>query len=419
MKYKSYLALLLVLVLTAGLMTACLGQSTDTPTRQPIWMVVLSNELNVYADPDVNSEVVATLIEDDRVQVLKVEGDWCRIQYKDFEAYVQAAYVADPATTTVTTLPTQQHTLMVVTADTLNVRTGPGTDFDVQGSLKEGDEVQVLEIEGDWCRIQYKGTEAYVHKDYVALPGSTTVATTTTTKAVTTTANKTNATSPQYTDRYIDADGLLQFKPDGRYVQADSYADGEIPWALRLVNDWNPMPKGYDEALTMVKANPSVTTQPVDSRMLKDLEAMLAAGKAYNIGVQSAYRSASKQSELYWRKVNEYKSRYSDPVQVQTKAGEVVKRPGYSEHNLGLAVDLYGSGDHSLTSSFANTAAYKWLMENCADYGFILRFPKGKEAITGVIYEAWHFRYVGDAATAHAIMDNGLCLEEYLEQNKK
>ena len=244
-----------------------------------------------------------------------------------------------------------------------------------------------------------------------------TAVTTTTTQEVTTMANKTNSpTSPQYSDRYIDADGLLQFKTDGHYVQADSYADGEIPWALRLVNDWNPMPKDYDETLTLVKVSPSVTTQPVDARMLEDLQAMLEAGKAYTIGVQSAYRSAAKQGELYWRKVNEMKGRYSDPVQAQTKAGEVVKRPGYSEHNLGLAVDLYGSGDHSLTSSFAKTGAYKWLMENCADYGFILRFPKGKEEITGVIYEAWHFRYVGDAATAHAIMDNGLCLEEYLER---
>ena len=58
-------------------------------------------------------------------------------------------------------------------------------------------------------------------------------------------------------------------------------------------------------------------------------------------------------------------------------------------------------------------------MENCADYGFILRFPKGKESVTGVIYEAWHFRYVGDPTVAHAIMDNNLCLEEYLAQEKK
>ena len=243
--------------------------------------------------------------------------------------------------------------------------------------------------------------------------------TTTTTKKTTTTTTATKAvttTSPQYTDRYIDEDGMLQFEPGNNYVQANAYPDGNIPWYLLLVNDWNPMKKGHDESVKMVKASPSVTSQPVDARIKEDLEAMLEAGKAYNIGVQSAYRSATKQGELYQRQVNYYKTIYSDPVVIQSKAGEVVKRPGFSEHNTGLAVDLYGSGDHSLTESFGRTEAYAWLMENCADYGFILRFPKGKESITGVIYEAWHFRYVGDPEIAHAIMDNGLCLEEYLEQ---
>ena len=247
----------------------------------------------------------------------------------------------------------------------------------------------------------------------------TTTTTTTTMKKTTKTTTATKAvttTSPKYTDRYIDEDGMLQFEPGSNYVQANSYPDGNIPWYLLLVNDWNPMKKGYDETVKMVKASPSVTSQPVDARIKEDLEAMLEAGKAYNIGVQSAYRSATKQGELYQRQVNYYKTIYSDPVVIQSKAGEVVKRPGFSEHNTGLAVDLYGSGDHSLTESFGRTKAYAWLIENCADYGFILRFPKGKESITGVIYEAWHFRYVGDPEIAHAIMDNGLCLEEYLEQ---
>ena len=227
------------------------------------------------------------------------------------------------ATTTTTTAPTQRHTLMVVTADVLNVRTGPGETYDVQGTLQQGDEVQVLASEGDWFRIQYKGTEAYVLGIYLHDPNATSGTTTTTTGTAGTTA-RTTVNSAAYPDRYIDEDGLLQFKTDGHYVQANSYPNGDIPWALRLVNDWNPMPKGYDEGLTFVKANPSATSQPVDTRMKADLEAMLEAGKEYNIGVQSAYRSASKQGELYWRKVNEYKNRYVDPVQLQTKAGEVV-----------------------------------------------------------------------------------------------
>ncbi len=96
----------------------------------------------------------------------------------------------------------------------------------------------------------------------------------------------------------------------------------------------------------------------------------------------------------------------------------MVKRPGYSEHNTGLAVDLGGSGNFKLEQDFENTAAFAWLIENCADYGFILRFPKGKEAITGVIYEPWHYRYVGKEA-AKEIMSSNLCLEEYLEKYQK
>lgn len=329
-----------------------------------------------------------------------------------------------PTITTPSTKPTQAYTLMVVSADVLNVRTGPGTTYDVQGTLPAGAEVQVLAWEGDWCRIQYEGTEAYVSAVHLTRPdnGTTTAAddTTTTADSTTTTRATTTTAAPTYDDRYIDEDGMLQFKTDGRYVQSSSYAaSADIPWALRLVNDWNPIPLGYDDKVKMANVSGDAGTKQVDARMVDALQQMLAAGKAHNIGVQSAYRSSSKQSELYWRQVNKWKSQYKDEVQLQTKAGEIVKRPGYSEHNLGLAVDLYGSGDYSLTETFENTAAYKWLIENCADYGFILRFPKGKESITGVIYEAWHFRYVGSAAVAHEIMDNHLCLEEYLEKNKK
>ena len=259
---------------------------------------------------------------------------------------------------------------------------------------------------------------------------TTTAATTTTTTTkkttTTTTTEKTTATTkatdpvenPKYPDRYIDKGGMLQFEPGDNYVQADSYNGATIPWNLMLVNDWNPMEEGYDEGVTMKKVDRNAVNnnQKVDARMYEDLMAMLDAGKEFNIGVQSSYRAYAKQEQLYWNKVAELKRQYSDPVVYQSLAGEVVKRPGFSEHNTGLAVDLYGSGDYSLTESFANTKAYKWLMENCADYGFILRFPEGKEEITGVIYEAWHFRYVGDPDIAHEIMDNGLCLEEYLEQ---
>jgi LAS superfamily LD-carboxypeptidase LdcB len=93
----------------------------------------------------------------------------------------------------------------------------------------------------------------------------------------------------------------------------------------------------------------------------------------------------------------------------------VVARPGTSEHHVGLAVDILGSGYYSLEQSFENTAAFKWLKAHCAEYGFILRYPKEKEHITGVIYEPWHYRYVG-VDVAKEIMSRNITLEEYLEE---
>lgn len=250
-------------------------------------------------------------------------------------------------------------------------------------------------------------------------PTPTTVATTVTTTTVattkTTTTSSTKATTkaaPTADDTcWLDDAGMLQFKSDGRYVQSDNLSD----WKLLLVNDWNGMPSNYESTVSFVSAG---RNQTVDSRILEDLQAMLTAGSAYGIGVQSGYRSAEHQGTLYWRQVQYRRNNGQSELAAQKAAGQVVKRPGYSEHNTGLAVDLGGSGNFNLDESFENTAAFKWLYENCADYGFILRFPKGKEDVTGVIYESWHYRYVGKE-TAREIMDNNLCLEEYLEKYQK
>ncbi len=233
----------------------------------------------------------------------------------------------------------------------------------------------------------------------------TTIPTTTTAAPTTTTTTAPSATTKTTAPSRV----LLQYDPVGRYVQ------GEVTdWRLKLVNDWNPIDENYEKGITLVKAGNR--SQIADSRILADLNAMLAAGKTYGIDVQSGYRGYDHQARLYWRQVDAQRGYGHDDKKAQEIAGTVVKRPGYSEHNSGLAVDLGGSGNFTLTQSFENTPAYRWLIENCADYGFILRFPKDKETITGVIYEAWHFRYVGKEA-AKIIMENGLCLEEYLEQN--
>ncbi|MBR2807404.1 MAG: M15 family metallopeptidase, partial [Oscillospiraceae bacterium] len=86
---------------------------------------------------------------------------------------------------------------------------------------------------------------------------------------------------------------------------------------------------------------------------------------------------------------------------------------GTSEHQLGLALDIVDTNERQLNSTQANNATQQWMMENCWKYGFILRFPEDKEDITGIIYEPWHYRYVGKEA-AKEITEQGVCLEEYL-----
>lgn len=215
---------------------------------------------------------------------------------------------------------------------------------------------------------------------------------------------------------YIDINGLLQYSTKGHYVQMDSYQGGGQPdWQLLLVNDWNPLPAGYDSDVSFTTVTGG---KQMDSRITDAVEQMLKDASAYELAVVSAYRPKDEQNTLYWRKVKQYTDKGYSDLEAQKVGGTIVKRPGFSEHNCGLAMDVGGSGDYTLEQTFANTAAYTWLIDHCADYGFILRFPEGKEDITGVIYEPWHYRYVGVEAAKY-IMDNDLCLEEYLAQVQK
>lgn len=198
----------------------------------------------------------------------------------------------------------------------------------------------------------------------------------------------------------------------GHYVQKN-----RSPWNLLLVNDWNPVPDQYLSAVTIADFNgPS---KQCDSRIIEPLRNMLNDGNAYNasfrLSAASLYRTEELQARNYNRQVTYYKNQGYDQETAESKAATVVKRPGESEHNTGLCVDLLGAGYSSLEQSFANTEAYTWLRAHCADYGFILRYPKEKEAVTAVIFEPWHYRYVG-VETAKEIMSRGLCLEEYVEE---
>ena len=95
----------------------------------------------------------------------------------------------------------------------------------------------------------------------------------------------------------------------------------------------------------------------------------------------------------------------------------MVAVPGTSEHELGLAVDLTDNDYRELDEAQEDTATQKWLMENSWRYGFILRYPNDKSEATGIIYEPWHYRYVGKA-TAKAVYESGLCLEEFFDSER-
>ena len=137
-------------------------------------------------------------------------------------------------------------------------------------------------------------------------------------------------------------------------------------------------------------------------------EQMATDAKAlgFDLVAFSGFRSYEYQTTLYNNYVNrdgkEAADRYS-------------ARPGHSEHQTGLAFDIGEKSreDLWLTAEFGETPAGKWLADNAHKYGFILRYPEGKEDVTGFMYEAWHFRYLG-VEKATEVKQTGLTLEEYL-----
>ncbi|MCL2884224.1 MAG: M15 family metallopeptidase [Oscillospiraceae bacterium] len=197
---------------------------------------------------------------------------------------------------------------------------------------------------------------------------------------------------------------------DDTQAAATTSAIDKSAWNLVLVNKWLPLPDGFDSTLTLAAVG---NGQTLDARIVADFQAMLQAGSAYQLHAQSGFRSVAQQTTLFNREVAGYTAKGYSQADAEALAAQVVARPGTSEHNTGLAVDMAGSGDNSASMSFVNTPAFAWLKDNCYKYGFILRYPDNTTAVTGITYEPWHYRYVGvEAATA--IMSQGITLEQYL-----
>ena len=137
------------------------------------------------------------------------------------------------------------------------------------------------------------------------------------------------------------------------------------------------------------------------------------AAQGLSMYVTSAYRAYDRQVEIFNQSMQERMDQGMTPLEAYQETSIQVAMPGTSEHATGLAVDIISTEYDELDERQGDTDEQKWLMEHCQEYGFILRYPSDKSDITGIIYEPWHYRYVGKEA-AEEIMEQGLTLEEYL-----
>ena len=182
-------------------------------------------------------------------------------------------------------------------------------------------------------------------------------------------------------------------------------------WKLLLVNKQHPIPEDYSFTLGTIKGS-----MKCDERIIAPLTEMFEAAKkdGINLVVCSPYRDINRQEFLFNRKMNQYLNNGYSYLESYKNASITVTVPGASEHEIGLALDIISDNYSALDEGFGETQAGLWLKENSKEYGFILRYPKGKEDITGIQYEPWHFRYVGKMA-ACVIMEQDITLEEFID----
>lgn len=172
------------------------------------------------------------------------------------------------------------------------------------------------------------------------------------------------------------------------------------------------MEEGYKPELVELMPDYSVDKRIADAatQMLADAEK-----EGLYIEVCSAYRSVDRQEQLFNESVQDRLNWGLDYWEAFANTRQSVAEPGTSEHALGLALDLISSEYSELDEGQRETKEAKWLAANCHKYGFILRYPPEKTGITNIIYEPWHYRYVG-VEDATKIMGLGITLEEYLQE---
>lgn len=214
---------------------------------------------------------------------------------------------------------------------------------------------------------------------------------------------------PDLTDSEIEemAQKLMSTE-DGSVVTTDVDCD----WRLILVNPTHRLPEDFtvETALLEKGSDARFDVRAVDAlrEMIGDCEK-----EGLSVVVRGSYRTMEQQKELFEAKTEELMKSGMSRSSAEKEAATVVAYPGTSEHQLGLAADIVSGENLDLEENQENTPTQKWLMKNCWKYGFILRYPTSMSHMTGIIYEPWHYRYVGDVA-AQMMHEENLCFEEFL-----
>ena len=213
------------------------------------------------------------------------------------------------------------------------------------------------------------------------------------------------------TETLLNGQGTVKAEVDTRDANSEEVVFDKNDWKLLLVNKQHIIPEDYEFTLGTIKGS-----MRCDERIIDPLTKMFAAAKedGINLVVRSPYRDMARQEYLFERKVKTFQATGMSYMDAYKKASFTVTVPGASEHQVGLAVDITSDTYSLLNIGFADTPAGKWLAEHSWEYGFILRYPLGKEEITGIQFEPWHFRYVGVDA-AQVITSRNITLEEFVE----
>jgi len=179
---------------------------------------------------------------------------------------------------------------------------------------------------------------------------------------------------------------------------------------LWLVNQHNPL--ASDFVPSNLVSHQGIRLQAMAYTAYSQMQTAMKADGIQGLQLASAYRPFDYQQELFAAKINNLKAQGHSPEVAEELASQILQRPGASEHQTGLALDVTVAGD--LTEDFGHTAEGKWIAENSHRFGFIIRYPQAKTEITHITYEPWHLRYVG---LPHAIViyENNLTLEEYAD----